>query len=291
MKIDNRRLFTYPVLAEERNDYKTCAFLAEMKVSSDAANNIVLDFDFVTDCAEIKNLIGKGDAEYLFHAECAATIYRETFRSSVEKFSCKIPRDRVKKEINCVALIVSRRDIENFQCGDWSEDFGEINFNLPRSSILAYKNLPTLSLPDDPNIFKNVGSIFSVYKKIGAEIFDVEMSSEKIKIGLSEKDYSLYRRYCSKPEMQPVLNAMIILPALVYVFEDLKADEDFENYGDKAWFLSLAAAYRRKKINFKEHIIKDENTSIRLAQEVMSSPLTKALESISIICDETAEDS
>lgn len=62
MKIDNRRLFTYPVLAEDRSDYKTCEFSCEMKISSDAANNIVLNFNLSTDCAEIKNLISKGDA-------------------------------------------------------------------------------------------------------------------------------------------------------------------------------------------------------------------------------------
>lgn len=45
MKIDNRRLFTYPVLAEERGDYETCEFNAEMKISLDAANNLEIDLN------------------------------------------------------------------------------------------------------------------------------------------------------------------------------------------------------------------------------------------------------
>lgn len=291
MKIDNRRLFTYPVLAEERNDYKTCRFTAELGISSDVASNIVFNFNFSTDCAEIKNLIIKGDAEYLFHLECPATIYREVFRSSIENFSCKIPRDRVKKEINCVGMIMLRRDIKNFQCADWNEDFGGINFNLPKGSVLAYKNLPTLKVNEDAHIFKNVASIFSIYKRIVEDKpFEIDLEQDKIKIGLSAKDYLLYRRHCSNPKMQPILNAMIILPALVYVFEELKADDDFEIYGRKAWFLSLKAAYRRKKINFVEHILKDENTSIKLAQEVMNLPLTKALENIALISEDAAED-
>lgn len=290
MKIDNRRLFAYPVLAEEHDDYKTCEFSAKMEISLDASNNIVFQFNFSTDCAEIRNLITEGDAEYLFHAECPSTIYREVFRSSVENFSCKIPRNIIKKEINCVALIVSRRDIKNFQCADWNEDFNGISFNLPKGSVLAYKNLSTLKINEDLNIFKNVASIFSVYKKIGLEAFDIEMTSEKIKIGLNEKDYVLYRKYCSNLQMQPILNAIIILPALVYVFEELKADEDFEIYGDKAWFLALKAAYQRKKINFAKYVKEEENTSIKLAQEIMSLPLTKALENISLILEDVAED-
>ena len=291
MKINASRLFTHPVLAEGRDDYRTCEFAANLKYFFDAADNLVLEIDCRTDCAEIKQLIASGDAEYLLHVECPQTNYREKITRYSEKFSHKVSLSRVKENIHCVAFIVLHKDIKAFSCADWNGDFDGLSFDLQKGSVLAYQNFQPLPLPDDPNIFKNVGSIFSIYKKIGADAFEVDMDSEKIKIALSEKDYALYRRYCSKPEMQPILNAMIILPALIYVFEDLKADEDFETYGDKAWFLSLAAAYRRKKINFAEHIIKAENTSIKLAQEVMNLPLTKALENIVRICDETAEDS
>ena len=292
MKIDDRRIFTYPVLADGREDYKTCSFLAEMKNSFDPANNIVIELNFLTDCAEINNAVDRGDAEYIFHVECPATLYREIFSSNSNVFSCKIPRDSVKKEINCAAMIVLRRDIKNFFCADWSEDFGKINFNLPKGSVLAYQNLPTLKLNEDPNIFKNVASIFSVYRRaVDGEPCEVNLEQDKIKIGLNSKDYDLYRRYCANPNFQPILHAMIIFPALVYIFEELKDDNDFEIYGEKAWFRSLTVAYRRKKINFAEYILEDENSSIKLAQEVMNLPITKALENISQVYDEVAEDS
>ena len=290
MKIDDRRLFTYPVLAEGRDDYKTCNFSAEMKISSDDANNFVLEINFSTDCAELKKLIEGGDAEYLLHVECPATIYREIFCSSRETFSCKISRDRVKKEVNFVAMIVLRRDVKNFSGKDWNEDFNRLNFNLPRGSVLAYKNLSKLLIYDELNIFKNVASIFSIYRRAGDEnSCEANLEYDKIKIGLNAKDYDLYRKYCSNPNMQPILNAMIIFPALVYVFDELKAYDDVEEvFGGKAWFRSLAMSYRRKKINFVEHISKEENTSFELAQEVMDFPITKALKNISLIFD--AED-
>ncbi len=292
MKIDDRRLFNYPVLSEGRNDYKTCEFIVEIKPSFDTANNLVLESNYLIDCAEIKSLINKGDAEYLLHIDCPATIYREIFHSSLENFSCKISRDRVKREINCVGLIVLRRDVKNFHCNDWNEDFDGMNFNLSKGSLLAYKNLPTIKINEDANIFKNVASIFSIYRRaVDGEPCEIDLSQDKIKIGLNARDYVSYRKYCSKPELQPILNAMIIFPALVYIFEELKADDDFELYGAKTWFLSLTAAYRRKKINFVEHVRKDENTSFKLAQEVMALPISKALENIAHIYDDTAEDS
>ena len=282
MKIDSRRLFTYPVLANGRDDYKTCKFTAEINPSSDAANNIRFEISCRTDCAEINRLIANGDAEYLLHVECPSTIYRKVTMSSFENFSCTIPLACVKKEIDIIAFIVACRDVKDFFCGDWNEDFSGLNFSLPKSSPLAYQKFQPMILPDDENIFKNVASIFSVYQRAvdDNEPFDVRLSDEKIKIGLNAKDYDLYRRYCPTPTLQPILNAMIILPVLVYVFDELKLEGSFELYGAKGWFLSLKAAYRRRKINFEEYILRDENTSIKLAQEVMNLPITRALESI-----------
>ena len=289
MQIDFRRLYTHPVLAAGRDDYKTCTFAAQIKPSFEAGN-LLLNVTCHTDCTEMERLIAEGDATYILHAECAATICREIFTSAAENFTCTIPTDRLKNHVDCMAIIALTRDVENFSCADWNDDFKGLTFDLQKGSVLAYQNFQPLKIADDQNIFKNVTSIFSVYRRVAeGEPFEVDLSQDKIKIGLSSGDYQLYRRYCSRPDMQPILNAMIILPALVYVFEELKTADAFEIYGAKGWFQSLKAAYRRRKIdNFAEHIAKDENTSIRLAQDAMNLPITKALAGVALI---SAEDS
>ena len=289
MQIDFRRLYTHPVLAAGRDDYKTCTFAAQIKHLI-IAGNLILNVTFRTDCAEMERLIAEGDATYILHAECAATICREIFTSAAENFTCTIPTDRIKQHLDCMAFIALTRDVENFSCADWNDDFKGLTFDLQKGSVLAYQNFQPLKIADDQNIFKNVTSIFSVYRRAAeGEPFEVDLSQDKIKIGLSSGDYQIYRRYCSRPDMQPILNAMIILPALVYVFEELKTADAFEIYGAKGWFQSLKAAYRRRKIdNFAEHIAKDENTSIILAQDAMNLPITKALAGVALI---SAEDS
>lgn len=291
MKLDNRRLYTYPVLADGRDDYKTCKFIADVAPSFDEANNLRLEIFCQTDCAEINRLIASGDAEYLLHVECPSTIYREVTARSVENFSCTIPLDCVKKEVDVTAFVVLRRDVKNFFCDDWNEDFSGLDFSLTKGSVLAYQNFQPLILPDDANIFKNVASIFSVYKKIvdDNDPFDIDLRFDKIKIGLNAKDYVVYRRHCANPTMQPILNAMIILPALVFVFEELKQLNAVDNYSSKHWFLSLKAAYRRRKIDLAEYLLREENTSLKLAQETMDLPLSKALDSLNHVFD--AEDS
>lgn len=288
MKIENRRLFTYPVLAEGRDDYKTCKFSAEVKTSTDAADDLVFDVKLSTDCAELNRLIARGDAEYLFHVECPTTVYRKIFTHADGEFVCKIPLRDVKDKLYCVAFIVLRRDVKNFFCDDWNEDFDGLSFDMQKGSILAYQNFQPLTLVEDPNLFKNVGSIFSVYRRLDEDApFAFDLTTQKIRIGLNSKDYALYRRYCANPTLQPILNAMIILPVLVAVFDELK--QDIQEHESDAWFLSLTAAYKRRGKIFDEVLATED--ALTLAQEVMGSPITQALKSIAVAFDYAAEDS
>ena len=290
MKIEPRRLFTYPVLAEERDDYKACKFFAkaESQPTADAAGNLIFDVNLSTDCAEINRLIAGGNAEYLFHVECPATIYRQIFTHAVGNFTCKIPLSLVKDKLYLAAFIVLRHDMKDFFCDDWNDDFDGLSFDLKKGSILAYKNFETQTLVEDPNLFKNVGSIFSIYRKLDdAAPFELNLTPQKIKIGLNSKDFNLYRRYCENPTLQPILNAMIILPALVSIFEELK--QDAQEHESDAWFSALKAAYRRQKADFNKMLAEED--SLTLAQEVMGLPITTALESLAVMFDDAAEDS
>ena len=290
MKIENRRLFTYPVLSSDgRDDYKTSKFFAEAKPSTtaDAAGNLIFDVNLSTDCAELNRLIANGDAEYLFHVECPTTIYREIFTHAVGEFVCKIPLRDVKDKLYSAGFIVLRRDVKNFSCADWNDDFDGLTFDLQKGSILAYKNFPTLTLVEDPNLFKNVGSIFSIYKRLGDAPFVFDLTTQKIRIGLNSKDYALYRRYCENPTLQPILNALIILPVLVSVFDELK--QDAQEHQSDAWFLALTAAYRRQNSDFDKLLATED--SLTLAQEVMGLPITQALKSLAGAFDDASEDS
>ena len=286
MKIKSSRLFTHPVLAEEHDDYKTCTFSAK-RFFVDAADNLVLDMNFSTNCTEIKQLIRSGKAKYLLHVECPTTLYRKIFGNISDNFSVLIPLNDLKGRPDCVAFIVTSENV-NFSCNDFNNDFSGIIFDLPKGSVLAYENLFPLIINEDPNVFKNAASIFTISKRMNdiSKPFEVNLQDEKINVALNETDYNLYGKYRNSRNLQPILNAMIILPTLVFVFEELKADmEDFSTYGGYEWFLSLKTNFAKRGItNFAEYI--EEKTSIELAQEVMQSPLTKGLKNIALVYED-----
>ena len=274
MKIDNR-IFNYPVLAAGRDDYKSCEFKADYILNQNE-NSLMLNFSFDTNCREIKNLINGGKAEYLVHFECPATIFRTVLKSATPQCSFEINLSRVKSVIEIVAMIILKSDVKNFICRDWSEDFSDLNFNLSKGNVLAYKTLPSLKIPDSPDKFSNPESIFTVCRKVCEDSkFDVDFEGEKIQIHLSDAEYNFFVNANSNIELQPVVNSLIVFPALIYVLEELQDEGALEYYQYKEWFLSLKNHYPAlvDEINNREDLFE-------LAQNLMNLPLTRVFESL-----------
>ena len=140
MKIDDRRLFTYPVLAAGRDDYKTCNFSAEMKISSDDANNFVLEINFSTDCAEINRLIEGGEAKYLLHIECPATLYRKIFTSSLGKLSAAISLNSIREKLYWQKFFADKsylRFEDNYHECKENDNYNLLQSNMAQQTLRA----------------------------------------------------------------------------------------------------------------------------------------------------------
>ncbi|MEF9917423.1 MAG: hypothetical protein RR746_08705 [Lachnospiraceae bacterium] len=126
--------------------------------------------------------------------------------------------------------------------------------------------------------FTSASSIFMVYKHLTTEEtpIDVSLDSAQIRIGLGTQEYDIYSRFCRKPQFQPILNSMLVFPALVYVFEELKQEIGIEANQGKSWFISLDKSYEKRGVNFINEINDELKTSVQLAQEAMELPLSKA---------------
>lgn len=284
MNITNRK-FVYPVLNEEKDDYKESLFNVDFENSMDGINSLKLTFDIAITCPELEQMILNGQAEYVIHLECSTTAYREILKTVSKHVEHVIPIGRINGSLDVVAFVILKKEVSNFTCKDWVDDYSGISFSLSRGSILAYQNLPGLDITKDYEEFTNAGSIFSIYKRITDEDkpAEINLESAKIKIGLVTKDYDVYSIYSSKTELQPIFHSMLILPALVYVFEELKQVDGQETYHGKEWFIALEKAYAKRGLNFMNEVLNTEKTSYQLAQEAMELPLSKAFNQIPVI--------
>lgn len=292
MNITNR-LFTYPVLSEEKNDYKESIFNVDYEHAMRGVNNLMLSFDIAMNCYELEQLIIDGKAEYVIHLECSTTAYREVLPSVSKHIEYTIPIGRINGIFEAVAFIILKKNITNFFSEDWVDDFRNMTFNLSAGSILAYQNLNSLNITKDYEEFTNVDSIFSIYKRVTKEDCpaEIDLDSSKIRIGLGSKDYDVYAMYSEKTELQSIFHSMLILPVLVYVFEELRQEGGEETYQSKEWFLALDRSYSKMGMSFIEEVFNPEKTSYQLAQEAMELPLSKAFDKIPIFFDMAEEDS
>lgn len=273
-----RRLYTYPVLSEEKDDYNTSVFDVDFEYKMNSVNSLHLDFAISLDNKELKNLIIEGQAEYVIHIECSNTAYRTTLNFITEQISLEIPVGRIYGKLEMIALIVLKNNVNQLVNSDWNVDYDGVAFDLTKGSILGYKNLPVLDIVKNYEEFTSASSIFMVYKRLTTEEkpIDVSLDSSQIRIGLGTQEYDIYSRFCKKSQFQPILNSMLVFPALVYVFEELKQETGIEANQGKAWFISLDKAYEKRGVNFIDEINDEQKTSVQLAQEAMELPLSKA---------------
>ena len=274
-----KRLYTYPVLSEERDDYVDSIFDAEVQYKMNGVNNLQFDFDIEMDNKDLQRMILAGDAEYVIHIECANTSFRTAIHDISNHVSKEIPIGRINGRIEIIVLIATKKDVSHFVNSKWDDDYQGLSFELSKGSILAYKNIPVIDIVKNYEEFNSASSIFKVYKRLTSEPkpMEVDLSTAQIGIGLGLQEYEIYSRFCDKEELQPILNSMMIFPALVYVFEELKQENGIDNYSGRNWYVSLSKAYEKRGIDLADELLNSDKTSVQLAQEAMELPLNAAL--------------
>ena len=291
MRITNR-LYTYPVLNDDKDDYQNSMFHVVQTYEMVGADILKLSFDINLECDTLQGLINSNQAEFMIHMECSGTAYRETLISASSHLEKTLLISRVNGTMEFVAFIIAKNKLVDFYSDEWVEDYKETKFDLEKGAVLAFQNVPGLDITKDYEEFSNANSIFKIYKRHTSEdkAFDVDMESKfKIKIGLGEKEYNIYNNFCGKIQFQSILNTMIILPALVFVFVELRQEGGIEKYRTRNWYVALEKSYMRHGMNFENELCNTDKKSIELAQEAMQLPISKALKSMVVMYEEEEE--
>ena len=82
MNITNR-LYTYPVLCNEKDDYINSIFDVTISTDGSTVSNLYLNIHFKMNNKEIRQAMLDKKAEYVLHIECPTTSFRKTVSSEV----------------------------------------------------------------------------------------------------------------------------------------------------------------------------------------------------------------
>ena len=113
MNITNR-LFAYPVLSDEKADYKESIFNVDFEQRMQGVNSLQLNFDIAMNCRELQEMILNGQAEYVIHLECTTTAYREVLRSVSKHIEHVIPISRVNGTLDAAAFVILKKRVTKF---------------------------------------------------------------------------------------------------------------------------------------------------------------------------------
>lgn len=273
MEIRNR-LFPYPVLCNETDDYQNNAFETEVKVV-ERLHDIHITAKFKLDNLAILDLIRMGMAEYVLHLECSMTYFRKVIKTDINEISYSIPKERVNGEIAVLSMVVAKRRIVSFTSEDLNEDYDGESISFDKASILAYQNLPKIQVFKNYEELAGNESLFAVVK-VGlpddeeVHPLSFDLNDDRIKIMVDAKTYACYIHYQQKGS---VAMSLLVLPAVIYMLDELRGSP--ESFSSKMWFVKMKQYYKSQGLDFIEDIVQGKNI-VEAAQEMLKSPIGKA---------------
>ncbi len=277
MEIRNR-LFTYPVLCEDTDDYISSDFYADYTYNQ-TAYSINITFDIKLTCPDLVRLIRTGKAEFVIHIECPMTSYRKAIKFENFQKSIEIQKNKVNGEIAVLAMVVAKTNIENYESDSLNDDYNDDIVNFERCSILAYENLAKISILKDYEELAKGDSLFRVVERRteddSVSPIQFALDDDRIKIYVDE---NTYRAYINYQQSTDIALSLLVLPAVVYMIEELS--NGYDNYSQCDWLIKIEQFFKKSNKDFKEDLIDSDKPIIEIAQEMLNYPICKAYDEL-----------
>ncbi|WP_430886145.1 hypothetical protein [Fusibacter sp. JL216-2] len=273
------KYFTYPVISAENDSYSDCIFNTDVSHEMDGYN-VKLKFAIEFNNKELLDMIENGDAEYVHHIECSQTCYRTSISTKSREMEYLIHNSNVNGKIEVCSFIIARSDLNKYSNSQFSSDYKGFKFDIEKGCILAVGNEFELRINKVKDDLINTSSIFSIAPNLDEMITDIKVNTlgEKITILLPNRTYGFYNNMKSFMDIQPVMHSMIIIPALMQVFNELKASRSqLYEYENRRWYRGLRKTCNKMGIQFDYEGL-DNIQSLEVAQKLLDTPIGKSFD-------------
>ena len=282
------RLYPHPVLSSVSDDYRTgITFSCDVKKG---IRELVFTMDSQVDDQGILDLIANGQAEYAYHIECPLTSFRLMIKSEIPWVTRHIPERDLNGQVSVCCFVIAKEDLVGYSNPNFNADYAGLSFDIDRGSILGIGGQCSITVTKEIDDLAKIPSIFSICRS--ADDSDTSMKinvdSDKIAIILNSTNFQSYKVMISMPTMISVFHSMIIMPALIYVFEMLRR-EGIDEYMNKRWCQGLRKALERSDVQLNADTL-ENIPSFELAQKILDLPVNRALRDISSAGENESED-
>lgn len=283
------KLYPYPVLAANVDDYINSSFTFTVAVEKEIHEiKFIFRLDLKND--GLSDMIRNGKAEYLFHIECPQTCYRHIVKTADDTCIHYISERELNGRVSICAFIVAKENLSDYYNCAFNADYEGMSFYVDRGGILAIGGQYTLNIVKDSEELAKIPSIFTICKRAAdlEQGIELDMDGDRIAVTLSSDSFGRYKNLASELKYQPAFHSMLIMPALIFVFETLRR-EGIDNYSDKRWFAAIRKTLDRYDVSLNMETL--ENTpSYTLAQKLLDMPVDRALSALAEWSDDESEE-
>lgn len=278
MQIRNK-YYPYPVIVEG-GDYYVDSEFSSMVEQYMNGYNIKLIFKTTLKNEKLEKMLQSGDVEIVHHLECPQTCFRQIVETNEYEQAYLLKDSEVNGIVQINTFLIAAKDLDKYSNSNFSNDYKGFKFNIEKGCVLAIGNQYNVHINKIKDDLANTSSIFSIVPSTDPleNMIKVELASQKLVISLPEKNYHQYYNIQGYIDMQPVMHSMIIIPALVYVFSELRrAGNQLYEYEDYRWFRSLTRACEAINVTIDEENLKNIEI-LTVAQQLLDGPISKAIE-------------
>lgn len=253
MQIRNR-YYPYPVVAECNDSYVDTVFISDVDVVKEGYN---IKFNFKADINNdmINELISDGEATFVHHIECPQTCYRKVIETDEAETVYMEHESKLNGIVQICSLIIAKSDLVGYKNQSFSSDYRGFGFNIEKGCVMGIGKQINIDINKEKENLENASSIFSIIPILDPEetmlyVDTHDSRKKKIIIRIPQKTYNRYRNLSRNLELQPVMHSMIIIPALIQVFNELKnCESELYIYEEYKWFKALKRACKKIDIN------------------------------------------
>jgi len=269
MKYDANKLFPYPVLRSNSDDYRSGAFQATIQYSvNKSASHVRVEADLVCSEDRILELIEEKSAVYLLMLESRETFFRSVIESGKPNLSRTFSGGKLKGRVNVSPYIVATKTIPSYNSPNLNEEYKANTFDLKKGDVLA------LDFPREfiviQEMFQNIGSVFRLVKsdKIENGRFEVNLDQDKIHILVSEDQKKILDQARTQRNLQPILMSSIYFPVLMQVISVMANGKG--DFDDRRWYQAIKSKCDQQTIE-----LDDSTECLTVAQKLLNFPINR----------------
>lgn len=283
MLVKNNKLFPYPLLSSNNDDYVNSVFYVKISEANQTKKNLILSLSVELKNNEIERLILNEKAEIICHFESSKTKYREIKELNIGDNNIYFDILNLNGTLDITPLIILKDDVKDFNSKDFNKDYGDRSFSIESGSILALGEQARINIEKDISDLSKVPSIISIVKNSGTEKnMIVDFDDNKIRIKLNSEDFKIYNSIAKSTTCQSILNSMIIIPSLMSVLEQLKSfnNDEMSRVKEYRWYKVVSNVIKKKYNSELEPKFLENKNIFEISQELFESPISDGMSNL-----------